>query len=478
MSPPADPLDKLLAAPPAALYLLVGDPILVEPAATRLGAALAERSGSAFVLRRRPADLRPLLEDLRTFALFGGGKVIAAVETAALADRSAAVELLAEAIGTPPPTAAQLSVREREAASRLLQALFLFGIDPAAGQPEDAVAELPDWALAGKPGGRLGKKEAEARRQALAALLAAALREDVAGLGEAAVAQLADLLRRGLPAGHALILAERSVAKDHPLVVQLAERGLVVSLGGVTSDRDGFGGLDALATQLESELGVGIQRDALAELGRRTLRQEEGRGPAGGGGAGVDSTARFASEYRKLADLAAGAGAASIDRALVQAAVEDRGEEDVWKLLDALAEGRAGEALGRLERLVAGSDDPMRARLAFFSLLAGFCRQLVAVRGMVERLGAPRGERNYNRFKDQVAPRLAGEMPGMKNPLAGIHPFRLHRAYLAACRLPMPTLLALPARLLDVEMALKGEGASPQAALGGLVGELAVALRS
>src|SRR5688572_11877510 len=115
----ADPVDRLLAAPPSPLYLLVGDQVLAEPAAGRLGAALAERAGGTFALRRRPADLLPLLEDLRTFSLFGGGKVVAAVDSAVLADRGAAVELLAEALAAPAPGGESLAPREREAASRL-----------------------------------------------------------------------------------------------------------------------------------------------------------------------------------------------------------------------------------------------------------------------------------------------------------------------------------------------------------------------
>ena len=462
-----DALDRLLAAPPSPLYLLVGDPVLAEPAASRLGAALAERAGGTFALRRRPADLLPLLEDLRTFALFGGGKVLAVVDTAVLADRAAAAELVAEALAAPTPSGDSLAPREREGASRLLQALHLFGVEPLAGDAAAALAAVPDWGLAGKKGGRISKKEAESRREALRPLLEAARRDGLTGLGEEAVGQLADLLRRGLPAGHALILAERSVASDHPLVGQLRERGALLQLGDVAAGRDGWVGADGLARELERELGVSIGRDALAELSRRTLRQEEGRG----GGADSDSTARFAAEYRKLADLA---GAGAIERRLVEETVEDRGEEDVWQVLDALADGRSAEALSRLERLVAGSEDPGRARLAFFSLLAGFCRQLLAVRGVVDRLGAPRGERSYTRFKDRIAPALTGELPeGLPNPLAGVHPFRLHRAYLAACRIPGPALRGLPMRLLDAEMALKGEGAEPQAALAALVAQLA-----
>ncbi len=467
----ADPVDLLLAAAAAPLYLVVGDPVLAEPAASRLGAALAERAGGSFALRRRPPDLLPLLEDLRTFSLFGGAKVLAVVDTAVLADRTGAVELVADALAVAPPNGETLSAKEREGASRLLQALHLFGVDPAAGAAAAAVAGVPDWALAGKRGGRLARKEAEQRRETLVPLLEGARREGLAGLGEAAVAQLGELLARGLPAGHALILAERSVAADHPLVAQLRARGAFVAVGTVGADRDGFTGVEAVASQLEGEVGVGIRRDALAELARRTLRQEER-----GAGVAAESTARLAAEYRKLADLAGDGG--TIDLAAVREVVEDRGEEDSWQLLDALAEGRGGEVLGRLERLVTGSEDPARARLAFFALLAGFCRQLVAVRSLVERLGLPPAERNYNRFKDRLAPALTGELPeGLPNPLAGLHPFRLHRAYLAAGRLAADLLLGLPMRLLDTEMALKGEGTDPRAALAALIAEVATSRR-
>jgi len=450
---------------------VVGDPVLAEPAASRLGSALAQKSGGSFALRRRPADLLPLLEDLRTFSLFGGAKLLGAVDTAVLADRAAAAELVSEALAVAPPDGDALSAKEREGASRLMQALHLFGIDPQKGSAGEAIAALPDWALAGKKGGKLAKKEAETRRSALAPLLGLARDEGLTGLGEEAVAQLGDLLRRGLPTGHALILAERTVAADHPLVAQLRARGALLLLGQVAAERDGWSGVSALAEQLESELDTGIRRDALEELVRRTLRQEEGRSSA----ADADSTARFAAEYRKLADLS---GGEPITRALVADVVEDRGEEDSWQLLDALAEGRGAEVLARLERLIGGSDDPARQRLAFFSLLAGFARQLVAVRGVVDRLGLPRGERNYSRFRDRTAPTLQGELPeGLPNPLAGIHPFRLHRAYLAASRLPSTLLARLPMRVLDTEMALKGEGSEPQAALAALVAEIAGALR-
>jgi DNA polymerase III subunit delta len=467
-----DAVESLLAGAetPSPLYLIGGDLVLAEAAAVRLARALAERAGAHPEVRRRPADLSALLQDLRTFSMFDAAKVVVAVDTAVLGDRKAAAELVTEAAAVAPPEGTEpIGSQQREAASRLLQALHLFGIDPHQGSCESALSMLPDWALTG---GKSARKQAAQRRELLAPLLEAARREGLQGIGQGGVAQLGELLQRGLPRGHSLVLAERSVAAEHPLVEQLRRRGALLEVGRVTAERGGWGGVGALASQLEDELGVGIRPDALQELVARTLRQQEGRGTTE---ASASSTARFAGEYRKLAQLA---GGAAITRGLVQTAVEDRGEEDVWQLLDALAEGRAGEAVTRLERLLAGADEPVAARLSFFSLLASFCRQLVAVHGAVARLGLPRGERSYPRFRDRLAPALSGELPGgAPNPLAGLHPFRLHRAYLAVSSANTAGLARLPWKVLQTELALKGESGEPRAALSALLVEVATTLR-
>jgi hypothetical protein len=295
-------------------------------------------------------------------------------------------------------------------------------------------------------------------------------------MGEGDLAQLADGIRGGLPEGHALVLAERSVAADHPVVRLLQEREAVLSVGSVEAEqRGGWQGLDLIAAELEQQTGMGIASDALSELARRTLRKEgDGRGK----GIDSDSTARLAGEYRKLANQARGAGAARITRKLVEQSVEDRGEEDVWQLLDAVATGRAAEALDRLSRLLTSAADPLAARLTFFSLFSSFCRQLTAIRGMMSAARVPAGEPNFARFRDRLAPALQGELPGGgKNPLAGLHPFRLHRAYLAASRLPEPMLARLPSDVLETELRLKGESSEADAALATLVARVSTAGR-
>lgn len=458
--------------------LVHGDLVLAEPAAVRAAETLAQAHGlpgDRVETHRRPSSLAPILQDLRTYSLFGGAKVLLAVDTAVFADRNAAAGLIDEAAEALPLTSPVLGPRERQAASRLLQALHLFDTDDLSG--------LPAWAFEGDrrgPSGRTGrargKKQVEELRANLAPLLEAAVREGIQGIGEGDLAQLADAVRGGLPDGHVLVLAERSVAADHPLVQMLAERGAVLSVGTVEAERGGFQGLDPVAEELERQTGVAIAPDALAELARRTLRQEgEGRNRVGKG-IDADSTARLAGEYRKLANLAQGAGEKRITRKLVEQNVEDRGEEDVWQLLDAIATGRAADALDRLRRLLTSTDDPLAARLSFFALFAGFCRQLTAIRGMMRAARVPAGEANFARFRDRLAPSLQGELPGGgKNPLAGIHPFRLHRAYLAASRLPEPMLARLPSDVLETELQLKGESGEADAALADLVARVAVA---
>lgn len=472
-------IGKLLAeidqGRPQSVYLVHGDQVLAEPEAVRLAEALAKAAGCEVESRRHPPQLSPVLDDLRTFSLFATAKVILAVDTAVLADRSAAADLVDQAEKALPAGEGELSARGREGASRLLQALRLFGIDPAAGQPAEALDSLPEWVLQGgqkvrraKPRGRT-KKEVAALTEGLVELLAAAREAGLHGWAEGDLAELATVIREGLPPGHALVLAERSAAKDHPLVRELVSRGAVIGVGGVVSDRKkGWQGLDAVAEQLAKETGIGIAANALAELARRTLKQE-GRG-GGGAAAGAESTARLAGEYRKLSHLAQGQGKKQIDRQMVQAAVEDRGEEDVWKLLDSIGSGRAGDALDRLRRLLAAAPDPVGARLGFFGLLAALCRHITAIRGLMQVHDIPAGVGNFKTFETRWAPRLQGALPtGEKSPLAGLKAYRLFKAYQAACNVPEEVAASLPWEVLRTELGLKGESDDPDATLAQLI---------
>jgi hypothetical protein len=494
-----DPIHRLLAAArqggSSQVFLVHGDLVLAEPAALAVAEALAAQHGGRVEAHRRPASLGPLLQDLRTFSMFGSAKVLLAIDTSAFADRSAAADLIDDAAEALPlqggtGEAPALSARERQAASRLMQTLRLFEIETGAGagQVDEVLGQLPAWvfeggksARRGRGGRARGKRQVEELRQGLAALLEAARREGIEGRVEGDLSDLAELISGGLPSGHFLVFAERDVSADHPLARLLGERSAVAAVGEVEAERGGWQGVELLAAELERQTGIGISHEALSELARRTLRKPGDRPAAGRGaeaaGASVtaDSTARLAGEYRKLANLAGTGGGVRIERRMVEESVEDRGEEDVWKLLDAIGAGHGGEAMDRLQRLLVAADDPLAARLSFFSLLATFCRRLTAIRGMMRVSRVRGGETNYNRFAARLAPALQGDLPGGKNPLAGVNTWALYRAYLAASRLPEAVAARLPWEVLETELQLKGESGEADAALARLVIHLSTA---
>jgi hypothetical protein len=463
----------------APLYLVSGDRVVAEPAAQRIAEAAAAAIGCEVEHCRRPAELGPVLADLRTLSLFGAGKVVMVIESRVLADAKQAAELIDDAREALPLAGSDLTGEGRRAAGRLLQALRLFAVDPYSGSPEAAVGQLPAWAFQGGSKYRRKSKnrprpkaEVGDLKSGLAELLAAARAAELQGWAETELAELSDLVAGGLPPNHTLILVERSVAADHPLVEAIDSQGTWVKTGEVETGARGVGytGLDAIAKELEDQTGVGILPAALQELARRTLQQEDGRQ---GGGVKVDSTERLAGEYLKLASLAGPGG--TIERSLVEETVDDRGDENVWKILDAIGDGQAGEALRKIDRYLAAAEDPIASRLSLFALLADFARSLTAVAGMARIAGVPRGERNYNRFKAEFAPRLQAEREGLgKNPIGKpFHAYRLFKAYQAASRLPADLMAGLPARILEAEIALKGGSRQPQAVLAGLVTHLA-----
>ena len=463
------------------LYLVTGEHVLAMKAATRIADALAARGGCRTTVHRQPAELRPILADLLTFSLFDPAKVTLVVDSAAFADRAAAAGLIDEAEAALPVAAgAPLSAAGREAAGRLLQAMRLFGVAAGAGTPEEAVASLPASVLDGgarhrkrSRRKRTKKQKAELARD-LAGLLEAARAEELEGWSDSDLAELERAADGGLPEGHALVFAERRVDPAHPLVRRLAKKKATFDVGGLAFDRrGGVGGLDAVVAELTEQTGVGIDRAAAQELARRTLRKPEERGESG---VDADSAARFAAEYRKIADTVRDR-AGRIDRRAVEEMVADRGDQDVFQLLDAIAEQRPAQAIAQLRRRLDGAADRGGERFRFFALFANFCQQLAAAHGAAVSLDLP-SERNFNRFKTRVLPKLTAALPGGRShPLARMHPFRLFRVYQAAAARRDPassrTIAALPWEVLRTEVQLKGGSADAETALETLVATVA-----
>jgi len=473
---------QIAEGPPGPLYLLVGDRVLAEPAAIRIGEELARKVGCSIEVYRRPAEIGSLLADLKTYSLFAPAKIIVGVETAVLADSTAAAQLVDEALEACPISLEEgedLTERQRRSASRLLQTLRLFQLESTTGSSSEVLSGLPDSALEGavKSGGRRrrrSRKQIEEVRQHLTGLLDAARAVGLRGWAETELGELADIAQRGLPEGHSLILAESTADAKHPLVKTLAAVGRYAAVGQVeVAKGGGWEGLDLLTSELCQETGVTIAPAAVKELARRTLQRRDTRGSAGS--VNAESTGRFAAEFRKLATLV---GEGEIGTPLVENVVEDRGEEDAWKILDDIGAGRAGEAMQRIHRLVAAAEDPISARLSFFGLLAGFARQLTVLSNLTDQLEIPRRSVSYPNFKNQIAPRLQSDLhDGRPSPVAGLHPYRLFRAFSVASRIPPGVIQDLPARVLETELRLKGECGRPEVALSGFVCDLSLKAR-
>ena len=265
-------------------YLVVGDRVLAEPAAIRIGEELASKVGCEVEVYRRPAELAPLLADLKTYSLFAPAKVVVGVETAVLADAAAAAGLIDEALEACPISVAEgegLAEPQRRSASRLLQTLRLFQLESVTGSSSEIIDGLPDSALQGavKSGGRRrrrGRKQIEEARQHLVGLLDAARAVDLKGWAETELGELADIAQRGLPEGHSLVLAESTADASHPLVRILSAAGRYAAVGHVEAAKGGgWEGLDLLAAELSQETGVTIAPAALQELARRTIQRRE-----------------------------------------------------------------------------------------------------------------------------------------------------------------------------------------------------------
>ena len=462
------------------LYLVIGEEVLAMREAGRIAEALAAAAGCEVAVHKGAggAELGSILADLFTYSLFEPAKIALVSGSAVFADRDAAADLIDEAAkavvddsGAVRPLGDPLSSAERVAAGRLLQVLRLFGTGPLEGGSEEPISALPDWVLSGgknyRKGGRRGrlKKHKTELKNGLATLLEAARAEDLSGWSEGNLAELDRAAEGGLPEGHALVLAERSVDRDHPIVRRLFEREAAFAFDTLGLDRKGNPtGLDPIVAELARETGVSIDRAAAAELARRTLRTE-------GWGAGeVDeaSAARFAAEYRKIA-AGMPEGSRRIDRAAVAEMVTDRGEEDVWKIISAIEERSPGEGLALMRRYFDGAKDRQGERFRFLSVLAGRCEQLIAVHGIAMAHRLPE-QQHFNGFKARVLPKLMAEWPGALRKPA---PYGLFRIYQAAMARRSPEAVAevaeLPWRVLETEIRLRGGSADGDTALEALV---------
>ena len=402
------------------LYLAWGEEYLVRREADALVEALVPGSlASLNLVVLDGASAREVATELATMPLLPGNKVVLLRDPEFLAPRKGRTDALAKA------REAWKAGRRKEGARRLLALAARAGWGPEALEP-----------------GGPGAPTAEAWREELSVTLAdsdvdflrevaAFIREEGLGAPESDASALLTLLERGLPTGHALVVAATDVETKNPLL-RLA--------------RDG-------GALLERKLASRLRDLDLADVARDFLRPFQKRlGP------GAEEVLRervggnmrlLQSELEKLALHAAGA---VISRADVEALVAHSRDEEFLELADALQKRDLPLALAYVDEALAAGAPP----LLLLGAIASVVRGLLEAYERMAHLGGGRTPRSFDDFKAHQFPAVEREAKasGARVP----HPYAAFLATLAAARYGRARLRASLLACAEADLALKSSG--------------------
>ena len=381
-------LKDLERHPVAPAYVLLGDEFLVRKSADELVKRLLPDASAGlnhFVMDG--ASPREVAQELATLPMFPGRKVVLLRDPEFLASKKGKVDALARARD------AWKAGRRKEGARRVL------GLAARAGW---GVAEL-DPSVPGAPGVAAWKDEldvelAEADVQFLREV-ATYCRDERVTAPDSDVAPLCAELERGLPPGHALVLALSSSSVDarSPLLKVAKEKGRFVErkVEKKYKDLDLSQVLPELLKPLGKRLGRGVEQALKERVGANTRLLQ--------------------SELEKLAAYAAGP---TIELADVELLVGRAHEEEFMELADAIQKRDLPAALQYVSDALANDSHPLQLLGAVASVVRG----LVQNHGRLTRLVRGPFRMNYNQFKADLYPEIEREPRSAKakapNPYA------------------------------------------------------------
>jgi DNA polymerase-3 subunit delta len=416
-------LDGALAAirdgRPAPVYLLDGDPFLSLRAARSIAEALVPEAQRSLNLVEVDGAAGPgeVAAELGTGGLFGGGKVVLVAEPAFLQSKEDLAGAFAKASDM------WREGRQREAARRLVALAARLGWSTAdlsgdsPPRPEEWEEKLqPDEGLRAEDGVFL----AEAGRYAGEKNLQAA-KDDTSALE--------DLLAKGLPAGHVLVLAAGKVDGRLPLVKRLAGAGCRITLS-VPSEGNWDAQKPVIGPLLREMLaGTGKSIDAGAEDRLAALVGADARALAG-----------------EMAKLAVFVGDRKVIRAEDVDALVVRTAADPFFALGNAVEARdLPAAVAVLRRSLADGASPHM----LVGSLAGAVRRMLVER---ERGRVAAGNRRIASFGDWSASVLPTIPP---EELKDRKPYGLWMKFQAAQRFGRDELLAALASLAEADHSMK-----------------------
>jgi DNA polymerase-3 subunit delta len=413
-----DVLAEVKAGKVAPLYLLWGEEFLVRKGADELVKALVPDASMGLNLAvLDAASPREVAQELATMPLFPGRKVVLVRDPEFLAPKKGRGDALSKA------REAWKGGKRKEGARRLLALAARAGwgveqLDPGApGAPS-----VEEWK---------SELDVELAEADLAFLKEAAAfcRDERISAPEGDASALMELFQKGLPKGHALVLASTDIEAKSPLLKFAKESGHLVERKVAARHKD----LDL------SEIAQEFLAPFKKKLGRGALEQLKER--VGG------NIRLLQSELEKLAMYAG--DSPTIELADVALLVHHSREEEYFELSEALQKRDLKGALGYAEDVMGQGTHALQLLGAVASIVRG----LLENHERMNQYAKGSAPRSYDDFKSRIFPKIEQEAKSAKGRAP--HPYAAFLSMQAAARYERRELLRSLVSCAEADLELK-----------------------
>ncbi|MGD8314622.1 MAG: hypothetical protein PVI17_07770 [Syntrophobacterales bacterium] len=439
-------LEQVAQGSVAPLYFLHGEDYLVKSALAQLTEILvpeSQRSTNLEIVDGNQADFRHILDNVNTFALFGGRKVVVVQDCRIFYSRANL------------PTLYTKSKEAHEAGDLEVAARLLLEVLAYAGW---SLTDVADGAWRDIPTDLWQQTTGVERDQAEISWLEAVV--DHAGSAGMEVPKLRDdvslletALQEGFPEEQSLCLTTDTVDKRRSLYRLMEKKGIVVDFGvasgssrQVRSQQEKI--LRNLAQETLSAAGKTIEPEALALLFERT---------------GFNLWA-LKTQLEKLMSFAG--EATLVTREHVEDLSDQFREEPLYELNNAVAIRDCETGLLVLNRLLDQNYHPLQ----LLASLANEVRRLLVAREFINEHLAGSLDRSisYGGFQKIILP-VVKEKSDKESPIANLHPFALHKTMVRSATFQIAELVELLQHLFAADLTLKSSGIPERAVMEGLI---------
>ncbi len=430
----------------ASLYLLYGEDYLVKSALAQLTEILvpeSQRSTNLEIVDGNQADFRQILDNVNTFALFGGRKVVVVQDCRVFYSRANL------------PTLYLKSKEAHEAGDLEIAARLLLEVLTYAGW---SLTDVADGAWREIPPDLWQQTTGVERDQAEVAWLEAVVGH--AGSTGMEVPRLRDdgslleaALQEGFPEEQCLLLTTDTVDRRRSLYRLMAEKGVVVDFGvasgssrKVRSQQETV--LKKLAQETLATAGKTIEPQALALLFERT---------------GFNLWA-LKTQLEKLMSFAG--EATLVTREQVEGLSDQFREEPLYELNNAVATRDCETGLLVLNRLLDQNYHPLQ----LLASLANELRRLLVAREFIDEhlAGSLDPNISYGGFQKTILP-VVKKKSDKESSVATLHPFALHKTMVRSTTFQTVELVGSLQHLFAADLTLKSSGTPERAVMEGLI---------